>query len=140
LLGACGDSGDGDFGCEPAFACKSTLRLRLAFAAGSASWVLERCQMRNLRLGRAPRIRLDSAKATHAVFYSAVQASNAAFILYALTVYMSTNIVENPIVERGRLGQYLQVSHCFVPTVSYLSCCLRHDSHLYHILVVFSVQ
>jgi hypothetical protein len=63
--------------------------------------------MRNPRLRRAPRSRLD--KATTAVFYSAVHATVAAFILYALRVYMSTNIVENPIVEGNRLGQYLQV-------------------------------
>ena len=77
--------------------------------------------MRIPRLRRAPRIRLDSAKETYAVFYSAVHASVAlaAFILYAVTVCVSTNIDENPMVEGNRLGQYLKVSnlfcvHCYI--------------------------
>ena len=54
-----------------------------------------------MRLRKAPRIRLDSAKAVPQVFFSAAQASVAAFILYTLAV--STNIVENPI-QGNRIG------------------------------------
>ena len=56
-----------------------------------------------MRLRKAPRIRLDSAKAVPQVFFSAAQASVAAFILYTVTLFVSTNIVENPI-QGNRIG------------------------------------
>ncbi len=60
-----------------------------------------------MRLRKAPRIQLDLAKAVPQVFFSAAQASVAAFILYTLAV--STNIVENPI-QGNRIGHNMQVS------------------------------
>ena len=58
-----------------------------------------------MRSRKAPRIRLDSAKAVPQVFF---QASGAAIILFILTV--STNIVENSI-PGNRVGDHMQVSH-----------------------------
>ena len=56
-----------------------------------------------MRLRKAPRIRLDSAKAVPQVFFSAARASVAAFILYTVTLSVSTNMVENPI-QGNRIG------------------------------------
>ena len=59
-----------------------------------------------MRVRRATRIRLDSAKAVPQVFSSAAQASVAAFILYTLSISMS--IVEST-VQENRVGSYFQV-------------------------------
>ena len=62
-----------------------------------------------MRSRKAPRIRLDSAKAVPQVF-RVFQASGAAIILFVLTV--STNIVENSI-QGNRVGDHMQVSHSY---------------------------
>lgn len=63
-----------------------------------------------MRLRKAPRIQLDSAKAVPQVLFCAAQASVAAFILFTLSV--PTNIVENPFQE-NRLGHKMQVSNLY---------------------------
>jgi hypothetical protein len=77
-----------------------------------------------MRVRRATRIRLDSAKAVPQVFSSAAHASVAAFILYTLSI--SISIVESR-VQGNRIGCYFQVSNFHVllpcPSLSYM-CCL----------------
>jgi hypothetical protein len=77
-----------------------------------------------MRLRKAPRIRLDSAKAVPQVFSSAAQASVAAFILYTLSISMS--IVEST-VQENRVGSYFQVINFHVLlTVFYMSLFKLH--------------
>jgi len=77
-----------------------------------------------MRVRRATRIRLDSAKAVPQVFSSAAQASVAAFILYTLSISMS--IVEST-VQENRVGSYFQVINFHVLlTVFYMSLFKLH--------------
>ncbi len=77
-----------------------------------------------MRVRRATRIRLDSAKAVPQVFSSAAQASVAAFILYTLSISMS--IVEST-VQEDRVGSYFQVINFHVLlTVFYMSLFKLH--------------
>ena len=63
-----------------------------------------------MRSRKAPRIRLDSAKAVPLVFF---QASIAVFILCILTV--STNVVESSIEGNSiQVGHHMQESHFYV--------------------------
>jgi hypothetical protein len=77
-----------------------------------------------MRVRRATRIRLESAKAVPQVFSSAAQASVAAFILYTLSISMS--IVEST-VQENRVGSYFQVInfHVLLP-VFYMSLFKLH--------------
>jgi hypothetical protein len=59
--------------------------------------------MRRPRFRTAPLTGLHSAKVVDSVFYTAVQAAKAAAILYSLTVYLSTDTIENAHVVSNRL-------------------------------------
>ncbi len=88
-------------------------------------------KMRNPRLRKGGsvknhRIRPDSARPKSTVFVSVFKALAAAVILYALTVYLYTKIVINPIVEGNISGPFLQVSHLFVFTFNILLISIVH--------------
>jgi hypothetical protein len=82
-----------------------------------------------MRSRKAPRIRLDSAKAVPQVLF---QAFLAAFILYAFAV--STNIVESSI-QGHSIGHQMEVSH--LCAFSIILQVTRVDCGTYEIYALF---